>query len=234
MKTVLITGASGGIGSAAARLFHQAGYRVILHYFRGEETAVSLHNELPNSELFRADLSDRSQVRLLAEAFPETDVLINNAAVDLFSLFDLVTEQQEKELYSVNLEAPLLLSRILLKGMLERQSGCILNISSYFGEIGGSCEVDYSVAKAALIGFTKALSKEIGPSNIRINCVCPGVINTKMNDRLSVDEMDALIDDIPLERLGNPDEVAKLLLYLASDDASYITGSVFDINGGIL
>lgn len=233
MKTVLITGATGGIGEAAARAFSLAGCRVVIHYNQNEQKARELANELPNAVTFQADLSDRAQVESLANAFPETDVLVNNAAVDLFALFDLVTEEQERQLYNINLHAPLLLSRRLLRGMLSRQSGCILNVSSMFGETGGSCEVDYSVTKAALIGMTKALAKEVGTAGVRVNCVCPGVINTRMNDRLTVDEAEALTESIALDRFGTPEEVADALVFLASDKASYITGAVLDVNGGI-
>ncbi|MBQ3003165.1 MAG: SDR family oxidoreductase [Clostridia bacterium] len=233
MKTVLITGATGGIGEAAARAFSLAGCRVVIHYNQNEQKARELASELPNAVTFQADLSDRAQVESLANAFPETDVLVNNAAVDLFALFDLVTEEQERQLYNINLHAPLLLSRRLLRGMLSRQSGCILNVSSMFGETGGSCEVDYSVTKAALIGLTKALAKEVGTAGVRVNCVCPGVINTRMNDRLTVDEAEALTESIALDRFGTPEEVADALVFLASDKASYITGAVLDVNGGI-
>ena len=233
MKTVLITGASGGIGSAAARAFHREGYRVVLHYNNGEEAAKALAAELENSALFRADLSDPVQVEALAAAFPETDVLVNNAAVDLFGLFDLISAEELQRLYSVNLFAPLTLARRLVKGMLSRGEGCILNVSSMFGETGGSCEVDYSVTKAALIGFTKALSKEVATAGVRVNCVCPGVINTEMNARLTVEEAEELMESIPMDRFGDPEEVAEALVFLASEKASYITGAVLDVNGGI-
>ena len=233
MKTVLITGASGGIGMAAAKAFHREGYRVILHYNKNEEAVKAYAAERENVVLFRADLADPAQVEALAAAFPETDVLVNNAAVDLFALFDLVTEEQAKQLYNVNLYAPLILSRRLVKGMLSRGEGCILNVSSMFGETGGSCEVDYSVTKAALIGLTKALAKEVGPAGVRVNCVCPGVIQTPMNDRLTVEEAEDLMASIPLDRFGTPEEVAEALVFLASDKASYITGAVLDVNGGI-
>ena len=233
MKTVLITGASGGIGRAAAEAFHREGYRVILHYNKNEEAVKAYADAWENAVLYKADLADHAQVEALAEAFPETDVLINNAAVDLFALFDLVSEQQEKELYAVNLQAPVTLSRRLVKGMLSRGEGCILNVSSMFGETGGSCEVDYSVTKAALIGLTKALAKEVGPAGVRVNCVCPGVIRTPMNDRLTVEEAEDLMASIPLDRFGTPEEVAEALVFLASDKASYITGAVLDVNGGI-
>ena len=233
MKKVLITGATGGIGEAASRAFSAAGYFVVLHCHSQEEKAHVLAAELGNADVFRADLADERQVAALAEFCADADVLVNNAAVDLFGLFDLMNEQDLDRLYAVNLKAPLLLTRKLIKGMLSKGAGVILNVGSVFGEVGGSCEVDYSVTKAALIGLTKALAKEVGPAGVRVNCVCPGVIDTKMNDRLTVEEADALCEEIPLDRFGKAGEVADTLVFLASDRASYITGAVVDVNGGM-
>lgn len=234
MRNVLVTGASGGIGAAVARAFAACGDRVILHYNRSAQAAKQLAAELPNAVLYQADLSDQASVEALAAAFPETDVLVNNAAVDLFSLFDLASEQQLRELYAVNLFAPLTLCRRLAPRMVSRGRGCIVNVSSVFGEIGGSCEVDYSVAKAALLGLTRALAKELGPSGVRVNCVCPGVIDTNMNARLTVAELEAITDALPIERMGKPEEVAASVKFLASDEAGYITGAVLDVNGGYI
>ena len=135
-------------------------------------------------------------------------------------------------MYEINLFAPINLVRKLLPDMISRKSGVIINVSSIFGEVGGSCEVDYSVAKSGLIGFTKALAKEVGPAGVRVNCVCPGVIDTEMNDDLSFEDVEALCDEIPLQRMGSADEVAETVAFLVSDKARYITGSVFDVNGG--
>lgn len=230
---VLITGASGGIGSACARAFYKAGYELILHYNRGEERIGELQKELPGCTVMQADLSDPKQVERLADECGEVDVLVNNAAVDVFGLFDLVGKEDVRKIYQVNLLAPVELSRKLVKGMLSKGSGSIINISSMFGESGGSCEVDYSATKAGLIGFTKALAKEVGTAGVRVNCVCPGVIETAMNDRLTVDEAEALCEDIALDRFGTPDEVAAAVVFLASEQAGYITGAVIDVNGGI-
>ena len=230
---VLITGASGGIGSACARAFAKAGYELLLHYNRGEEQIRKLEKELPGCTVLQADLSVPEEVAALAEKCADADVLVNNAAVDVFGLFDLVPEEDVKKIYQVNLLAPIELSRKLVKGMLSKGSGSIINISSMFGESGGSCEVDYSATKAGLIGFTKALAKEVGTAGVRVNCVCPGVIETAMNDRLTVDEAEALCEDIALDRFGTPEEVAEAVLFLAGDKAGYITGAVLDVNGGI-
>lgn len=233
MKTVLITGASRGIGASCARIFAENGWKVYMNCRKNAEMLYDMQKELENSEVLVFDVSDKKAVTESLEGIT-FDCLVNNAGIALFSPFDAVTEEQEKALYGVNLFGVLNCTRALLPAMIRRKSGCIINVSSMWGETGGSCEVDYSAAKGALISFTKALAKEVGPSDIRVNCVCPGVIDTDMNAHLSVADIDALTDEIPLERLGNADDVAEAVYFLASEKASYITGAVLDVNGGIL
>ena len=233
MKTVLITGASRGIGASCARIFAENGWKVYMNCRKNAEMLYDMQKELENSEVLVFDVSDKKAVAESLEGLT-FDCLVNNAGIALFSPFDAVTEEQEKVLYGVNLFGVLNCTRAVLPAMIRRKSGCIINVSSMWGETGGSCEVDYSAAKGALISFTKALAKEVGPSDIRVNCVCPGVIDTDMNAHLSVADIDALIDEIPLERLGNADDVAEAVYFLASEKASYITGAVLDVNGGII
>ena len=233
MKTVLITGASRGIGEACARIFGEKGWKVYLNCRNNVKMLEELQKDIPESVVLPFDVSDRKAV---FEAISDLhiDCLVNNAGVSLVSLFDAVTDEQEKALYGTNLFGVLNCSRALLPGMIRRKNGCIINISSMWGETGGSCEVDYSAAKGAVIAFTKALAKEVGPSDIRVNCVCPGVIDTDMNAHLSVADVNALVEEIPLERLGRAEDVAEAVYFLASEKATYITGAVLDVNGGII
>lgn len=231
-KTALVTGGARGIGESISRVFAAAGYKVLIHCSQSEAAAKALCAELGDAEFFRADLSTPEGVRALYEAFGAPDVLVNNAGIALVKPFDSVSAQEAEKLYALDLFAPVNLTRLCVPAMISRKSGCIINVSSVFGESGGSCEVDYSAAKAGLIGFTKALAKELGPSGIRVNCICPGVIDTEMNDDLSFEDVEALTEEIPLCRLGAADEVAKAALFLAGDGAEYITGAVLDVNGG--
>lgn len=233
MKSVLITGASRGIGEECARVFAQNGWKVYLNCRKNIELLESLKNELPGSEIVPFDVSDRRTVYENIQKL-NIDCLVNNAGVALFSPFDAVTEEQEDILYGTNLFGVLNCSRAVLPQMIRRKSGCIINLSSMWGETGGSCEADYSAAKGAVIAFTKALAKEVGPCNIRVNCVCPGVIDTDMNAHLSFSETQALVEEIPLERLGRAEDVANAVYFLATEKADYITGAVLDVNGGII
>ena len=235
MKTkriALVTGGARGIGEEICRALSKEGYYLYIHCNQSINAAADLCEELGNSEFVSADLSDAAAVEALAEKCRDIDVLVNNAGVALVSPFDAISEETARKMYETNLFAPINLARRILPSMISRKSGVIINISSVFGESGGSCEVDYSAAKAGIIGFTKALAKEVGPAGIRVNCVCPGIIDTDMNEDLTFEDIDSLCDEIPLGRLGNSDEVAECVAFLASDKARYITASVFDVNGG--
>lgn len=231
-KSILVTGGARGIGESISRLFSARGWKVFIHCNESVEPAAELCRELSGAEYFSADLSRPDGVEKLFVACPEPDVLVNNAGIALVSPFDAVKKEQAEKLYALDLLAPINLSRLVVPAMIRRKSGCIINISSIFGRIGGSCEVDYSAAKAGLIGFTKALAKELGPSGVRVNCVCPGAIDTEMNDDLSFEDVEALTGEIPLCRMGTPMEIAEAVYFLASDSASYITGAVLDADGG--
>lgn len=235
MKTVLITGGSRGIGAAMARTFAKNGYRVLVNYVSNDAAAEALKDEI-GCKLYKADVSDREAVyalrdRLEAEGI-SVDVLINNAGVALFGLFQHIQPEQADRMYGVNLFGTLNCTRAFLPAMVERKDGVIINFSSVWGEVGASCEVDYSAAKAAVVGLTKALSKEVGFSGVRVNCISPGVIDTDMNAALSVEDVEAIVDSVPLERLGKAEDVAAAALFLASDNASYITGQVLSVDGG--
>ena len=232
IKTALVTGGARGIGEAISRTLSRDGYYLYIHCNKSIEEAKSLCDELGNAEYICADLADPESVSLLAEKCKDIDVLVNNAGVALVFPFDAVSIDAARKMYEINLFAPINLTRKILPSMISSKNGVIINISSIFGEVGGSCEVDYSAAKSGIIGFTKALAKEVGPSGIRVNCVCPGIIDTDMNEDLTFEDIDALCDEIPIGRMGEADEVAECVSFLASDKAKYITGSVFDINGG--
>ena len=229
-KTVLVTGGARGIGAEISRVFAENGWKVLVHCNESVSAAEDFCRAYPQCGYFRADLSTRGGVRELARVCPCPDVLVNNAGCALVAPFDAVKPEDSARTYALDLFAPIELARAYAPAMISRKSGCIINVSSVFGEVGGSCEVDYSAAKAGLIGFTKALAKELGPSGIRVNCVCPGVIDTEMNDNLGFEEVESLTGEIPLCRLGTAREVAESVYFLSG--AGYITGAVLDVNGG--
>ncbi len=237
MKTVLITGGSRGIGRAMVELFSESGYSVAFTYKSSENEAKSLA-EKTGAFAIHADSGQQEDVlRAVKEArslFGKIDCLINNAAISSFSLFTDITLNDWNEMLSVNLTAAFLYSKAVIPEMLNRKYGRIINISSVWGLVGSSCEVHYSTAKAGLIGMTKALAKELGPSGITVNAIAPGVIETDMNKKLGDEELAVLKEETPLMRLGKPDEIAKAALYLASEDASFITGEVMNISGGFV
>ena len=241
-KTVLITGASRGIGRAAALRFAKAGWRVGAGYCASEAEARTLIAELAGlgamAAAVRGEVADAEDaarmVRETRSALGHIDVLINNAGIAHTALFTDTDYAAWRRLFAVNVDGAYHCAEAVLPDMISRQSGVILNVSSIWGLVGASCEVGYSASKAALIGFTKALAKELGPSGIRVNCVAPGVIDTDMNAALDPSARAALADETPLCRLGTPEEVAEVLFFLASDVASFLTGQVISPNGGIV
>ena len=240
-KSVLITGASGGIGEALCREFARAGYDVAIHYNNSEESALKLQAELESQYKvkavpIKADLKNSEDVKVLAEsainAFGKIDVLVNNAGVAYFSLFQLADDSKVRELFEINLMSAMNITKEILPTMIKNQWGRIINISSMWGIAGASCEVHYSASKSALIGFTKALAKEVGPSRITVNCIAPGYIDTNMNSAVDEDSVKEIVDCTPVGRKGQPEDISPLAVFLSDDKASFITGQVISVDGG--
>ncbi len=238
MKTALITGGTKGIGKAVAQEFLQHGYEVILNYSRDEDSALATQSEFNMQGycpvLMRADVSDEEQVReMFKEVFRiygKIDVLVNNAGISLVRVVQDTTLSDWENVLGVNLKGVFLCCREVADNMICSGGGSIINVASIWGEVGASCEVAYSASKGGVIAFTKALAKELAPSFVRVNCVSPGVIDTDMNSHLSEVEMEDLISQIPLGRLGTGEDVAKACLYLAENQ--YVTGEVLSVGGG--
>ena len=228
MKTVLVTGGVRGIGKSIALKFKEKGYQVYVTFSRDEDSAheVAALGITP----YRVDVSKENEVVALFQKIGDVDTLVNNAGVSLVKQIQDVTYDEYNALMSVNMGGAFLCSREAAKGMISKQSGLIVNISSVWGEVGGSCESVYSASKAALIGFTKALAKELGWSGIRVNSVSPGVIATRMNAHFSDEDMQALKEEIPMGRIGEGEDVANAVLFLEEND--YVTGIDLPVNGG--
>ena len=228
MKKVLVTGGVRGIGRSIAEAFAKKGYRVCVTYSKDEENA-RLMREM-GFEVYLADVTSEAQIKALFEQLGGVDILINNAGVALIKQIQDTTFEDYQTLFSVNVGGAFLCTREAVKYMLAKQSGLIVNISSVWGEVGGSCESVYSASKAALIGFTKALAKELGYSGIRVNAISPGVIDTKMNAKFSEEDKALMREEIPLGRLGEGEDVAKAVLFLEENE--YVTGIDLPVNGG--
>lgn len=241
-KTVFITGASRGIGRAAALCFAKNDYNVAICYNKNEAAANEVLAEITafggSAAVFKADVSDTAEICIAIEnakkKFGSIDVLINNAGIAQQKVFSDITEDDWNNMFDVNVKGMFNTCKCVLDGMIDKKQGKIINISSIWGIAGASCEVHYSAAKAAVIGFTKALAKELAPSGICVNCVAPGVIKTDMLSGFDEDTLAALSEETPLGRLGTPEDIAETLLFLASDKADFITGQVISPNGGFV
>ena len=237
-KVALITGGTRGIGRDIAFEFLQLGYEVVINYCSNESAAIATQAEFNMlgycPVLMRADVSDEYQVRdMFSEIFRlynKIDVLVNNAGISYMGVIQDTTPAEWDRIFGVNMRGVYLCSRAVADRMIGMGGGCIINISSIWGEVGASCEVAYSASKAAVIGFTKALAKELAPSGVRVNCVSPGVIDTEMNANLTQDEMEELIEEIPMGRIGTGADVAKACSFLA--EAGYVTGEIISVGGG--
>ena len=241
-KTVLITGGSRGIGRASAQLFARQGWNVAVNYLHSQQAALDLAAGLIEEGCqvmaCQADVARREQVTAMVQAvqerFGSIEVLINNAGIAQQKLFTDITPEDWDAMLDVNVKGIFNCCQAVVPGMTSRKRGKIINLASIWGLTGASCEVHYSTAKAAVIGFTKALARELGPSNIQVNCVAPGIIDTDMNASLLEEDRCRLIDATPLMRLGTPQDIAYTLLFLASDQADFLTGQVLSPNGGFV
>ncbi len=235
-KTVLITGASRGIGRACALLFAQKGYFVIANYQTNHAAAASLIDEIramgAQGEIICADVSKKEEVDAIFSSYPKIDILINNAGISYEAPLQDMSENDWDHVMDVCQKSVFLCTKAALPAMISQKEGVIINISSMWGICGASCEVAYSTAKAGVIGFTRALAKEVGPSNIRVNAIAPGVIDTDMNACYTKEDLAILCDATPLGRMGTPMEIAQSALFLA--EHPFITGEILNVSGGFL
>lgn len=232
-ENAVVTGGSGGIGEALCRRLAGDGYRVFVCYSSSRERAEKIAGEI-GGEPLRLDVTDSESVKTAVKTVSFCKLLVNNAGVSEIELFDRLSAEKSQRIMDVNLTGAMNCTRAFLPEMIRRKNGCIINISSMWGQVGASCEVDYSASKAGLIGFTKALAKETAPSGIRVNCISPGFIMTEMNSRFSEEELELIRQDIPLGIFGEPRHVADAAAFLASERAEYITGQVLAVNGGMV
>ncbi|MBD9158683.1 MAG: glucose 1-dehydrogenase [Clostridiales bacterium] len=237
-EVAIVTGASKGIGREIAKELAQEGIQVIANYNKSEKEAKSLQEELAKKniklDIFKADVSKREEAKKLIsyaiEKYGKIDILINNAGISEYKLFTDETDEDWNRVINTNLYSAFIMSQEASYNMIHNKKGCIINISSIWGIVGGALEVLYSISKAGIDGMTKALAKELGPSNIRVNSIAPGMINTKMNSKFTKQEIEEIKEEIPLEKIGEPSDIAKCVKWLVKD--TYTTGQVISINGG--
>lgn len=237
-KVAIVTGGSRGIGASIVKILANAGYSVVLNYNKSVNEANQIKEQLKNDgkvvEIYKADVRNREEVKSLVDftisKFGKIDVLVNNAGICQTKLFTDITDEDWNNMIQTNLTSAFYTTQEVLKYMIPKKEGCIINISSINGTTGASCEVHYSAAKAGLDGMTKALAKELGLSNIRVNSVAPGAIDTEMNNFLTESEKNELNNEIPLGRMGKPEEIALTVKWLIENE--YTTGQVISVNGG--
>lgn len=237
-NVVVVTGGSRGIGAEIVKTLANENYKVILNYNNSKEQAEKIQQELLEQgkeiEIIKADVSKKEEAEKLIQfainKFNKIDILINNAGISQEGLFTDVTEEEWQKIINTNLNSVFYCTQQALKYMIQKQQGCIINISSIWGETGASCEVAYSTTKAAINGMTKALAKEVGPSNIRVNAIAPGIIDTDMNKKLTIEELEQIKEEIPLNKIGKAIDIAKCVKWLVEDE--YTTGQIISINGG--
>ncbi len=237
-KVVIITGASRGIGREIAKRLARKGLKVIANYNKSEEAAKELKNELEQEgieiDVVKADVSKREEAKKLAkytlDKYGKIDILINNAGISEYKLFTDETDEDWNKIINTNLYSAFAMSQEVIPNMVHNKNGLIINMSSAWGVVGGSLEVIYSVSKAGMDGLTKALAKELGPSNIRVNSIAPGMIYTKMNAKFTDEEIEEIKEEIPLGTIGEPEDISKCVEWLIED--KYTTGQVISINGG--
>lgn len=238
MKVILVTGGSHGIGADIVKTLAKDGYQVILNYNKSEKEAYAIQEELQNNniliDIFKADVSNHIEVTKMINfcinKYHKIDVLINNAGITETKVFTDITDNDWNTMLQTNLTSAFYSIKDVLPSMIHNKNGLIINISSIWGQIGASCETHYAVSKAGLDAMTKSLAKELGPSNIRVNSIAPGIIDTKMNSHLSEEELKSLTEDIPLGKIGTPSTISKCVEWLINDD--YTTGQIISINGG--
>ena len=237
-EIAIVTGASRGIGRKIAKELAEKGIRVIANYNKSEKQAIELKRELEEKgikiDIFKADVSKREEIRSLVkftlDKYSKIDILINNAGISEYKMFTQETDEDWNRVMNTNLYSSFAMSQEVIPSMIKNKKGCIINISSIWGLVGGSLEVIYSISKAGMDGLTKALAKELGPSNIRVNSIAPGLIDTDMNANLDEVELKGIKEEIPLERIGQVSDIAKCVNWLVEDN--YTTGQIISINGG--
>lgn len=237
-KVVIVTGASRGIGREIAKGLSKKGYQVIANYNKSEEQAIKLKEELEkeniNIDIYKADVSKREEAKELVEytinKYGKIDILINNAGISQIKEFTQITDEDWNNMINTNLNSVFYMTQETCKNMIHNKKGCIINISSIWGVVGASCEVHYSVSKSGIDAMTRSLAKEMGPSNIRVNSIAPGIISTEMNRNLSEEEINNIKEEIPLEKIGKAQDIEKCIEWLIEDE--YTTGQIISINGG--